>query len=188
WLANLFPIVIDAGAVAGVVMAGLTSNPVFRRNGWALGALTLAASLVFNVTGHEITGKTMAGIPDGYAWTSTAAALLIPCLLAVFVHSAASALHQWSMQQRAAKQPAIQTAAPAAVSTPAPSTPVVKTTKPAKTKGGGNRPGKADAVEFARKHGITTGPELRDAMQRAGWNATQPTRQTWHNWASAAHS
>ncbi|KMS92661.1 DUF2637 domain-containing protein [Prauserella rugosa] len=172
WLAKLFPVVIDAGAVAGVVMAGLTSNPVFRRNGWALGALTLAASLVFNVTGHEITGQTMAGIPESYAWTSTAAALLVPCLLAVFVHSAASALHQWTAQERAAQQTAAK---------PAPTTAEVTVptrsaapARQAKSKQTAKAVSSEEALAIGREAGARTPAQLRDAILAQG--KTPPSR------------
>lgn len=58
-----------------------------------------------------------------------------------------------------------------------------------KSAGGTSRkPSKADAVAFARDHGITTGPELRDAMRDAGWDTTAPSRQSWHNWARDAQT
>lgn len=182
WLAKLFPVVIDAGAVAGVVMAGLTSNPVFRRNGWVLGGLTLAASLVFNVTGHAIVGGGVLGLPESYAWTSTAAALLVPCLLAVFVHSAAVALHQWTAQERGRRDRAQRQAAVSVQTAAEPAPQPTKTTKSKKAA----KPSRADALAVARDRGITSAPQLRKAMAEAGWTTTSVSDQTWRNWAAAA--
>lgn len=60
-----------------------------------------------------------------------------------------------------------------------PKTSAAKTSKTKPTK-----PTKAIAVAFAREHGITSAPELRDAMVAAGWTASV-SDQTWRNWIAA---
>lgn len=61
-----------------------------------------------------------------------------------------------------------------------PATSAAKTSK----KKSSRRPTKAIAVAFAREHGITTAPELRDEMVKAGWtDSVSP--QTWRNWIAA---
>src|SRR5690606_11502775 len=161
----LFPITIDAGAVAGVVMAGLTNDRTITRNGWGLGGLTLAASFVFNVVGHAITGEGMLPLPEPYGWTSTAAALLVPAVLAVFIHGASTALRRWSDQQRAAKQSSGPT--PAAEQTPP--APTAKTTAPSPSK-----PAKAKTSKRGRAvsldRAIEIGREVRP-QTRAEWKA-----------------
>ncbi|RBM18085.1 hypothetical protein DI005_20030 [Prauserella sp. PE36] len=102
-LAKLFPVVIDLGAVGGTVMIGISTHRVYRHTGYQLVITTLLASVLFNLVGHDIRGEAVLGLPRHWAWTGTVAAVLVPFLLALFVHAAARALRAYMTQRRAAQ-------------------------------------------------------------------------------------
>ncbi|MFC4000910.1 hypothetical protein ACFS2C_28090 [Prauserella oleivorans] len=110
-MANLFPLIIDVGAIGGTFLGSISANRVYRRIGHQVLVLTLAASVLFNVVGHDLKGdlghgQPMPGdhhgvLPAHWSWTSIAAAILVPVLLAAFVHAFARALRTWLGQRRA---------------------------------------------------------------------------------------
>lgn len=99
-LAPLFPLLIDVGAIGGTVMGAISGNRTYRRTGRHVLAITLAASVVFNLAGHSI-GTTLPGLPGEWKWTGTAAAILVPALLALFIHAFSKALRTFADQRRA---------------------------------------------------------------------------------------
>lgn len=104
-LARLFPIIIDVGAVGGTFMGAISANHVYRRIGHQVLVVTLAASVLYNLVGHDIKGNdpVLAGLPKEWSWTGTVAAVLIPMLLAYFVHAFSKALKAFTDQRRAKK-------------------------------------------------------------------------------------
>ena len=102
WMAKLFPIIIDVGAIGGTFMGSISANATYRRIGHQVLLVTLAASVLFNLVGHDIRGGSVAGLPEEWAWTGTVAAVLIPMLLAYFVHAFSKALKTYTDQRRAA--------------------------------------------------------------------------------------
>ena len=125
WQASLFPIIIDVGAVGGTIMGAISAHPVYQRSGRQVLALTLLASVMFNLVGHGLGEKNdsknapntpkgdpappkpvpkgsenAAEIPSGWGWTGTVAAILIPVLLAYFIHVASTATKTFVDQRR----------------------------------------------------------------------------------------
>lgn len=105
-LSKLFPIIIDVGAIGGTFMGAISANRVYRQIGHQVLIVTLAASVLFNLVGHDIRGKGVAELPEEWAWTGTGAAVLIPLLLAYFVHAFSKALKTYTDQRRAAAEKA----------------------------------------------------------------------------------
>ncbi|MEU4673963.1 hypothetical protein AB0F91_39910 [Amycolatopsis sp. NPDC023774] len=104
-LAALFPVIIDVGAIGGTFMGAISANRTYRRIGHQVLVVTLAASVLFNLVGHDVKGKATllgASLPPNWGWTGTVAAVLIPALLAYFVHAFSKALKTFTDQKRAA--------------------------------------------------------------------------------------
>lgn len=124
-LAPLFPSLIDVGAIGGTFMGAISTNRVYRRIGHQVLAITLAASVLFNLVGHSIRSSPAgSGLPAGWGWTGTVAAILVPGLLAYFVHAFSAALRTFTEQRRtdtaAADAVAIEAPPPAPASEPEP--------------------------------------------------------------------
>src|SRR5690606_31537494 len=49
WMAKLFPIIIDVGAIGGTFMGSISANATYRRIGHQVLIVTLAASVLFNL-------------------------------------------------------------------------------------------------------------------------------------------
>ncbi|HEY3478881.1 MAG TPA: DUF2637 domain-containing protein, partial [Streptomyces sp.] len=112
-LAWLFPILIDAGAVGGTFMGAISSNRTYVRVGHSVLTLTLSASVLFNLVGHDVTGHAILNVrlPSQWQWTSPVAAVFIPVVLACFIHSFSKALKAFVDQHRARKAAAAAAAA-----------------------------------------------------------------------------
>lgn len=106
-LAALFPVIIDVGAIGGTFMGAISANKTYRQIGHQVLVVTLAASVLFNLVGHDIKGTAAAlfgaKLPDDLKWTGVVAAILVPMLLAYFVHAFSKALKTFTDQKRAAK-------------------------------------------------------------------------------------
>uniref|UniRef100_UPI003F494DAF hypothetical protein n=1 Tax=Amycolatopsis sp. CA-096443 TaxID=3239919 RepID=UPI003F494DAF len=98
--AGLFPVIIDVGAIGGTFMGAISTHRVFRSIGHHILVLTLAASVLFNLVGHDIKGSATSGLPGKWGWTATVAAVMIPLLLAYFVHAFSKALKTYTDQRR----------------------------------------------------------------------------------------
>lgn len=103
-MAALFPVLVDVGTVGGVLMGAISTHRIYRTTGHQLVVATLAASVLFNLVGHDIRGGAAAGLPAHWSWSGTCAAVLVPVLLALFVHAAGRAVRTWTEQRRIAKQ------------------------------------------------------------------------------------
>ncbi|TDX84962.1 hypothetical protein [Amycolatopsis arida] len=107
-LAKLFPIIIDVGAIGGTFMGAISANRVYRQIGHQVLIVTLAASVLFNLVGHDLKSKDNAegvlALPERWHWTGTVAAVLIPALLAYFVHAFSKALKTFTDQRRSERQ------------------------------------------------------------------------------------
>ncbi|UKD50851.1 DUF2637 domain-containing protein (plasmid) [Amycolatopsis sp. FU40] len=115
-LAKLFPLIIDVGAIGGTFMGAISEHRVYRSIGHQVLVVTLSASVLFNLVGHDIQGADALGLPTRWAWTGTVAAVMIPLLLAYFVHGFSKALKTFTDQRREtrlAAERAEQTAAEA---------------------------------------------------------------------------
>jgi hypothetical protein len=101
-MAKLFPILIDAGAVGGTFMGAISANKTYVHVGRSVLTLTLAASILFNLVGHQIKGSALLGVPlpAEWAWTGTVAAVFIPVVLAYFIHAFSKALKAYVDQVR----------------------------------------------------------------------------------------
>lgn len=107
-LAKLFPIIIDVGAIGGTFMGAISANRVYRTIGHQVLVVTLAASVLFNLVGHDLKGRgAVAALPERWHWTGKIAAVLIPMLLAYFVHAFSKALKTFTDQRRASKAAAL---------------------------------------------------------------------------------
>lgn len=102
-LAALFPLIIDVGAIGGTFMGAISTNRMYRAIGHQVLVVTLAASVLFNLVGHDIRGGPALGLPAEWSWTGTVAAVLIPLLLAYFVHAFSTALKTFAEQRRTQK-------------------------------------------------------------------------------------
>ncbi|MET9260370.1 DUF2637 domain-containing protein [Amycolatopsis sp. NPDC004079] len=102
-LAALFPLIIDVGAIGGTFMGAISTNRMYRAIGHQVLIVTLAASVLFNLVGHDIRGGPALGLPAEWNWTGTVAAVLIPLLLAYFVHAFSTALKTFADQRREQK-------------------------------------------------------------------------------------
>lgn len=102
-MATLFPIIIDVGAIGGTFMGAISGNRTYRSIGHQVLVVTLAASVLFNLVGHDIRGGSVLGLPERWGWTGIVAAILIPLLLAYFVHAFSKALKEFVDQRRARK-------------------------------------------------------------------------------------
>ncbi|HEY3482442.1 MAG TPA: hypothetical protein VGL02_26415, partial [Streptomyces sp.] len=102
-LAKLFPLIIDVGAIGGTFMGAISEHRVYRSIGHQVLIVTLAASVLFNLVGHDIQGADAMGLPARWAWTGTVAAVMIPLLLAYFVHGFSKALKTFTDQRREAR-------------------------------------------------------------------------------------
>lgn len=111
-LAKLFPILIDVGAIGGTFMGAISANRTYVHVGRSVLTLTLAASVLFNLVGHDVRGGTLIALPERWKWTGTVAAVFIPIVLAYFVHAFSKALKAY-MDQRRAQKAAAEAAATA---------------------------------------------------------------------------
>lgn len=104
-LAKLFPILIDTGAIGGTFMGAISANRTYVHVGRSVLGLTLAASVLFNLVGHDVKGHALLGmpLPDQWKWTGTVAAIFIPVILAYFIHAFSKALKAYVDQERERK-------------------------------------------------------------------------------------
>jgi len=104
-LAKLFPILIDTGAIGGTFMGAISANRTYVHVGRSVLGLTLAASVLFNLVGHDVKGHALLGmpLPSQWKWTGTVAAIFIPVILAYFIHAFSKALKAYVDQERERK-------------------------------------------------------------------------------------